>query len=157
MFDKLQGFFSDPKREQEYQEFERKYRENPDEISQTEAANRFREIMSQADDNESDEELQQYEEAFGHLTPEQRRDLARRYLAASEDGSRAYHGQATSRDLEEASSPAELGKMTKRAAKKDPDLLEQLLGEDSPLAGRTGKMVLAGLAAFAASRFLGRS
>jgi hypothetical protein len=46
--------------------------------------------------------------------------------------------------------------MTRQAAQEDPDLLEQLVGKDSPLASPKGKLALAGLAVLAARTFLGK-
>ena len=153
----LNEFFGqDKKREEDYRDFERRHQENPDQVSDQEAAQRYREMMGQMDDQDEDEEVQQeYERAFSNLSPEERRDLARRYLEATEDSGRSYQGYDKGKDVEQASSPRDLGRMTRRAAKQDPDLLEQLMGKNSPLNSRGGKMALAGLAAFAAKRFLG--
>lgn len=157
MLDRLNEFFKDPERENDYRDFERRFQEGDDAISDQEAARRYRELMGQVDEGDEDDEvLSEYERAFSHLSPEERRRLAERYLEASRDDGRPYDGLPSDADVERASSPRELGKLTRRAAQKDPDLLEQLVGGDSPLASRKGRMALAGLAAFAASRFLGR-
>ena len=158
MLDKaLNEFFgNDKNREEDYRDFERRQRENPEQVSDQEAARRYREMMGQMDDGDEDEEIQsEYERAFSNLSPEERRDLAERYLKATEDSNRSYQGYDRTNDVERAASPRELGRMTRRAAKQDPDLLEQLVGQNSPLNSRGGKMALAGLAAFAAKRFLG--
>ncbi len=158
MLDKALGEFfgQDKNREEDYRDFERRQRENPDQVSDQEAARRYREMMGQMDDQDEDEEVQrEYERAFSNLSPQERRDLAERYMKATEDSGRSYQGYDRNHDVERASSPRELGRMTRRAAKQDPDLLEQLVGSNSPLNSRGGKMALAGLAAFAAKRFLG--
>lgn len=158
MFDRLKDFFdSDPRRRQDYELFEQTYRNDPDGISEREAARRYRELMARTEESdETDEMLAEYERAFEHLTPEERRRLAERYLEANRDERRAFDGFPEDESVERASSPRELGRMTRRAAKTDPDLLEELVGPDSPLASRGGRLALAGLAAFAASRFLGK-
>ena len=156
--DRMLGEFfgQDKKREEDYRDFERRQRENPEQISDREAAQRYREMMQHVDDGDENEEVEQeYEKAFNNLSPQERRDLAERYMKATEDSGRSYQGYDRSQDIERASSPRELGRMTRRAAKQDPDLLEQLVGSNSPLNSRGGKMALAGLAAFAAKRFLG--
>lgn len=157
MIERLEQFFTqDPRKEQEYSDFEKRYRDDPNAISDEEAARRYREMMSQVDDDEDPVEASEYQRAFGNLTEEQRRDLARRYQEADKDPGRPFDGFREGEDVEEASSPEELGRLTRRAAKKDPDLLEQLMGSDSPLTSRAGRMALAGVAAFMASRFLGK-
>jgi hypothetical protein len=90
------------------------------------------------------------------MPPQDRRALAQRYQQATRDNSRSYQGYQDDYDDERASSPRELARMTRRAAKQDPDLLEQMVGPGNPLSGTAGKMALAGLAAVAASKFLGR-
>ena len=156
--DRMLGEFfgQDKSREEDYRDFERRQRENPEQISDREAAQRYREMMQHVDDGDENEEVEQeYERAFSNLSPQERRDLAERYMKATEDSGRSYQGYDRQHDIERASSPRELGRMTRRAAKQDPDLLEQLVGSNSPLNSRGGKMALAGLAAFAAKRFLG--
>ncbi len=153
--DKLNEFFGqDKNREQEYGDFERRYRENPDSISDEEAARRYREMSQHHDDDAlSDDD---YEQAFGRMSNDERRDLASRYQEATRDSSRSFDGYRDGQDLDRASSPRELGRMTRRASQQDPDLLEGLLGGNSPLNSTGGKMAMAGLAAFAARKFLGR-
>ena len=54
--DKLNQFFGqDTKREDEYRDFERRYRENPDSISDEEAARRYREMAQHDDMNDMDD------------------------------------------------------------------------------------------------------
>lgn len=71
-----------------------------------------------------------------------------------QDSSRSFAGYRNDLDEERAASPRELGRMTRHASQQDPDLLSSLLGGNSLLASRGGKMAMAGLAAFAAKRFL---
>lgn len=157
MFDKLNEFMGqDTNRQDEYRDFERRYRENPDQISDEEAARRYREMMANTDDDMDDPEAEAaYERAFSKMSPDERRDLARRYQEATRDSNRSFQGYREGEDLERAASPRELGRMTRQASQQDPDLLESLLGQGSPLASTGGKMAMAGLAAFAARKFLG--
>ncbi len=157
MLEKLGDFFNqDPQRQQDYQDFERRYRESPDQLSDAEAAQRYRELMAHADDQDDQDAQQAYDEAFSKLSERERRALAERYREATQDDSRPYQGYNQNQDLDTASSPRELGRMTRKAAQQDPDLLEQVVGPNSPLSGTGGRMALAGLAVFAAKRFLGR-
>lgn len=158
MMDRLGQFFGqDQSRADEYRDFQQRYQQAPDQISEREAAQRYREMMQHMDDDDDDDDMnQQYEQAFGQMPMQDRRALAQRYQQATRDNSRPYQGYQDDYDDERASSPRELARMTRRAAKEDPDLLEQMVGQDSPLAGTAGKVALAGLAAVAASKFLGR-
>jgi len=161
MMDRLGQFFGqDQSRADEYRDFQQRYQQSPDQISEREAARRYREMMQHMDDDDDDDDdddmNQQYEQAFGQMSPRERQMLAQRYQQATRDNSRPYQGYQDDYDDERASSPRELARMTRRAAKQDPDLLDQLVGQDSPLSGTAGKMALAGLAAVAASKFLGR-
>ena len=156
--DKLTDLFGgDQSRQDDLRDFERRHRENPDDISEEEAARRYREMMEHSQDSDEDEEMHgEYERAFSQMSPEERRSLAQRYQEADRDGGRSFEGYPKDQDLERSASPRELGRMTRHAARKDPDLLQQLTGPNSPLSGRIGKMAMSGLAAFAAKRFLGR-
>ena len=157
MQDKLSQFFGqDTNREQEYRDFERRYRENPDSISDEEAARRYREIAQHDDDMDGPDTEAEYERAFSRMSADERQDLARRYQDAHRDSSRGFQGYRDDYDLDRASSPRELGRMTRQASQQDPDLLEGLLGGNSPLASTGGKIAMAGLAAMAAKKFLGR-
>ena len=111
--------------------------------------------MAHADDEDDQEMQQQYEQSFSKLSPEERRTVAERYQEATQNDSRPYDGYDRGKDLDQASSPQELGRMTRRAAQKDPDLIDQVFGQNGPLSGTAGRMALAGVAAFAAKRFLG--
>ena len=157
MFDKLNEFMGQGGREDDYRDFERRYQENPDGISQAEAAQRYRDMMAHAPDDRDDPDAEaEYERAFGELSPDERRELARRYQDAYKDESRSFSGYPEGDDLERAASPRELGRMTRQASRQDPSLLTSLLGGNSPLAGPAGKRALMGLAMFAARRFLSR-
>lgn len=158
MMDRLGQFFGqDQSRTEQYRDFQQRYQQSPDQISEQEAAQRYREMMQHMDDDDDDDDMnQQYEQTFGQMPQQDRQALAQRYQQATRDNSRPYQGYQDDYDDERASSPRELARMTRRAAKQDPDLLEQLVGQGSPLAGTAGKAALAGLAAVAASKFLGR-
>ncbi len=158
MMDRLGQFFGqDQTRADDYRDFDRRYREAPDQISDREAARRYREMMQHMDDDDDDDEMyNQYEQAFGQMPPQDRRMLAQRYQQATRDYNRPFQGYRDDYDDERASSPRELARMTRRASKEDPDLLDQLVGPGNPLSSTVGKVALAGLAAVAASKFLGR-
>ena len=153
MLDRLSLFLGqDNTSQQEYQDFSRRYQENPNQLSDREAAQRYRELANQLDPEDMDEA---HEQAFGQLSDQDRRQLAQRFQQATQDPNRPYQGYQQDYDLDRASQPRELGRMASRASREDPDLLEQLVGADSPLNSTGGKLAMAGAAAFLASRFMG--
>ena len=157
MFDKLSEFMSQGGREDDYRDFARRHEEDPDSISDQEAAQRYRDMMAHAPDGQDDPNAEaEYERAFSAMSLGERRELARRYRAADRDSSRSFGGFPQGLDLEQAASPRELGRMTRQASRQDPGLLSNLLGGNSPLASPAGKRALMGLAMFAARRFLSR-
>lgn len=157
MFDKLNEFMGQSGREDEYRDFARRVQEDPDSISEQEAAQRYRDMMAHAPDDLDDPNAEaEYEEAFSKLSTDERRELARRYQEADQDSSRSFGGFPQGRNLDQAASPRELGRMTRQASQQDPNLLSSLLGGNSPLSGPGGKRALMGLAMFAARRFLSR-
>jgi hypothetical protein len=152
MMDRLNQFFGqDSTRQQDYQDFSQRYQQDPQSIPDAEAARRYRELAEQLDDDDLDEA---HEQGFSQLAPQQRRQLAEGYQRATQDPNRPYQGYPQDQDLDQAAQPRELGRMTRRASREDPDLLEQLVGEGSPLASTGGKLAMAGAAAFLANRFL---
>ena len=122
------------------------------------AARRYREMAQHDDMNDMDDPdtEAEYERAFSRMSPDERRELARRYQDASRDSSSSFDGYRDDYDDSRASSPRELGRMTRQASKQDPNLLEGLLGQGSPLTSTGGKIAMAGLAALAARKFLGK-
>lgn len=156
MLDRLADFFGQDKtREQEYRDFSDRYQRDPGQISDAEAARRYRELVAQGrlDDRDADEA---HENAFSQLSEADRRALAQRYQEATRDPNRPYDGYPGDMDLDQASDPRNLGRMTRRAGEQDPDLLEQLVGSDSPLNSTGAKLAMAGAAAYLASKYLKR-
>jgi hypothetical protein len=151
--DALNDFFNqDTSRQQDYRDFVGRYDNDPEEISDVEAARRYREIMAKVDNDDQDMS-NAYNDLFGKLNADERRQLAERFREANANDGRPYHGYDTNVD---SFSPRELGRMTRRAANQDPDLLEEIFGRNSPIASGKGKMILASLAVMAARKFLGR-
>ncbi len=154
MMDRLNQFFGqDTTRQQEYQDFAERYQRDPSSISDAEAARRYRELVSQLDDDDVDEANEQ---AFSQLSEQERRQLAQRYQEATRDPSRPYQGFPQDYDVDSAAQPRELGRLTRRAGQEDPDLLEQIVGQNSPLASTGAKVAMAGAAAYLASRYFGK-
>ncbi|MDP9309958.1 MAG: hypothetical protein M3R24_03505 [Chloroflexota bacterium] len=155
MMDRLNQFFGqDNTRHQDYEDFARRYDNDPTQITEAEAARRYRELVAQGqiDDNDLDEA---HEQSFSRLPEQERRQLAQRFQSATQDPNRAYQGFPQGMDLDEAAQPRNLGRMTRRAGEQDPDLLEQLVGPNSGLNSTGAKLAMAGAAAFLASKYLG--
>lgn len=154
MMDRLGQFFGqDPQRQQDYQNFSQRYQQDPNSISDQEAAQRYRELMSQA--NPQDVEAA-HQQAFGQLPEPDRQQLAQQFQQAHQDQSRPFQGYPQGMDLNSAAQPQQLSRMAAQAHQQDPDLMTQLVGPSSPLASTGGKLALAGAAAFLASRYLSK-
>jgi hypothetical protein len=149
--DLLQRFFgTNPQRQQEYADFIQRHQSDPNSISDEEAARRYRELMRNAP---PDLLAEANEHAFQQLPPQDRRTLADRFRDATQDPNRPFDGY-TYDDPNQAADPRNLGRMAGQAGQQDPDLLEQLIGKDSPLNSTIGRAALAAGAAYLASRVL---
>jgi hypothetical protein len=150
--DLLDRFFgTNPQAQQEYGEFVRRYQDDPNSISDEEAARRYREMMRNAP---PDVAADAHEQAFGQLPQQDRRALAERYRDATQDTNRPFDGY-TYATPDEAADPRNLGRMSRQAENQDPDLFDTVFGQGSPLNSTLGKVALAGAAAYVASRVLG--
>ncbi|HMQ29363.1 MAG TPA: hypothetical protein PKD53_01495 [Chloroflexaceae bacterium] len=162
--DLLQQFFGDGGRQDDYDDFVRRFESSPEEISDEEASRRYREMLHNAPPELVEEAN---EHALTHLNTDQRRALARRFREANDDPGTSFHGFSF-RDEDEAAQPRNLGRMMKQADEQDQGLLEQILGvgqsrsmgggqggdPGSLLSTPLGKAALAAGAAFLANRFL---
>jgi hypothetical protein len=149
--DLLQKFFgTNPQAQQDYSDFVQRYQNDPNSISDEEAARRYREMIRQAPPDLTD---QAHDYGFGQLPQQDRRALADRYRDATRDPNRPFDGYNYS-DPNDAADPRNLGRMSRQAHEQDPDLFDKVLGKDSPLNSTLGRAALAGAAAFVASRVL---
>ena len=139
-------------RRTEYEDFVNRYDEGEpwEGISDDEARNRHDEIAGQLDDDEYELSAQ---EAYSRLGPDQRRELAR-MLRQQGRRQNVDWGEHDADDDERDADPRQLARMTRKARKQKPDMMSQLLG--GAMGGGAGKGALAGIAATAAKRFLGR-
>ncbi len=156
IFDQLGQFLNqNPQAQQQYQQFADQYDNDPSQISDEEAARRYRELMAQADPN-SPAVQQANQQAFSQMSEQDREALAQQFQQATQDPNRPYQGYPQQYTLQQAAQPQQLGQMAQQAAKDDPDLLESLVGPNSPLASTGAKLALAGAAAFLAKQFLSK-
>ena len=149
--DLLQKFFgSNPQAQQDYGDFIQRYQDDANNISDEEAARRYREMMRHAPPDLAE---QAHEQAFGQLPQRDRSALADQYRDAARDPNRPFdsYNYDTS---DAAADPRNLGRMGYQAQEQDPDLFDKVLGKDSPLNSTLGRAALAGAAAFIASRVL---
>lgn len=149
-----QFFGQDTNRESEYRDFAQRYNTDPNQISDAEAARRYREMMAHSQDDDDDNDYND-DQAFGQMSEQDRRAMAQRYQEATRDPNRPYQGYPDGMDLDQAAQPGNLGRMTRRAAREDGDLLEQMVGQNSPLNSTGAKLAMAAGAAFLASKYLG--
>jgi hypothetical protein len=149
--DLLQKFLgTNPQRQQEYADFVQRYQDDPTSISDAEAARRYREMMRNAPPDLAD---QAHDQAFGQLPSQDRRQLADRFRDATQDPNRPFDGYNYN-DPNQAADPRNIGRMARQADQQDPNLMDQLLGKNSPLNSTLGRAALAGAAAYIASRVL---
>jgi hypothetical protein len=161
--DLLQQFFGDNRRQDDYDDFVRRFENNPEDISDEEAARRYREMLRNAPPDLAEEAN---EHALAHLNSDQRRELARRFKQQNDDSGTPFQGFSY-RDEDEAAQPRNLGRMMKQADDQDPSFVEQLLGGGqsramgggqgdmgSLLSSPLGKAAMAAGAAYLANRFL---
>ena len=80
--------------------------------------------------------------------------LAEQFQQATRDPRRPYQGYPQDLGLDQAADPRQLGRMASRASREDPDLLEQLVGPNSPLNSTGAKLAMAGAAAYLASKYM---
>ena len=150
--DLLQQFLGgSPQKQQEYSDFLQRYQQDPSSISDAEAARRYRELMSKS---QPDLAADAHAQALGQLPPEQRSQIAQKYQEAHQDPNSPFDGYQYS-DPSQAADPRNLGKMAHQAEQQSPDLFDKVFGEGSPLGSTAGKVALAGVAAYLASRVLG--
>jgi hypothetical protein len=149
--DMLQKFFgSNPQHQQEYSDFVQRYQDDPNSISNDEAARRYRDMMR---NSPSGLAADAHDEAFAQVPQADRRKLAEHFQGAAQDPNRPFNGYHFP-DPDQAADPHNIGQMAHQAGTQDPDLLEQLIGKDSPLNSTLGRAALAGAAAYIASRVI---
>lgn len=145
------GAGSDDKRS-EYEDFIGRYEQGSpyDGIGDDEAVQRYHEVDQRLDD---DQYRDSAEAAFARLSPQERQEFAR-YMQT-----RAKSSGFDDFDAGRGDDPAELARMTSQVRQKDPNMLEQLMGRGGtggPLDNPIAKAAFAGIAAMAASKFMGR-
>lgn len=150
--DMLQQFLGgNPQQQQDYLDFLKRYQNDPSSVSDAEAARRYREMMQHAPAGVA---ADAHASALDQLTPGQRAKMADQYQQAHNDPNSPFDGY-TYADSSDAADPGNLGRMAHQAQQQDPDLFDKIFGQGSPIGGTLGKLVLAGVAAYMASRVMG--
>lgn len=149
-FDALQKLLTGGGQQQDYLDFLKRYQDDPSSISDAEAARRYREMMSNTPAGMS---ADAHASALDHLSAAERAKLAEQYKQAHNDPNSPFDGYTS--DDDQAADPSNLGRMAAQAGQQAPDLFDKVLGQGSPLGGTLGKMAMAGVAAYMASRMLG--
>jgi hypothetical protein len=127
----LTDMLQDAGRREQLEDFAKRYDQGKpwEGISEDEAVQRHDEVAAQLSDSEYEDSAR---ESFERLDPDQRREVARSLQAGDTDD------------------PAELARAQSRVRKEQPDLLQALMSNPAM------KGAVAGVAAQAAKRFLGR-
>jgi hypothetical protein len=137
----------------EYADFLRRFQADPNSISEEEASRRYRELMSKLPPEAA---AQAHAQVLAQFSPDDRRRIAAQFQGANNDPRRPFHGFDAD-DLDQAAEPRTLGVMSQRASAQDPDLFGQIFGQgqESPLGGQLGKLLMSALVAYLAQRMLG--
>jgi uncharacterized protein (DUF2267 family) len=143
--DLLQQLFGDQGRQQDYDDFLNRAQNNPQSISEQEAAQRYQELMRNAPPELAEEAN---EAVFNQLPPEMRAQMAQQFRQGHNDPGNSFQGYDYDDD-ERAADPRSLSRMARTAGTQNPDFLSQLAS--SPI----GRAALAAGAAYLASRVLG--
>src|SRR5689334_3908514 len=110
--DLLQKFLgSNPQKQQDYADFVQRYQNDPNSISDEEAARRYRELMRNSPQDLADQANQH---GFGQLPEQDRRQLAQQYEQAHGNPGRPFDGYSYN-DPNQAADPRQLGRMTQQA------------------------------------------
>ena len=154
--DVLNNILGNPEKRSQYDDFIDRYQQGSpyDGIDDDEAVQRYEEITPTLSDRDYEESA---EAAFSQLSPEERREFGR-YLRerAQQRGMTDFDGNGIDDRFED---PHELAKRTSQVRQQDPNILEQLMGKGGtggPLDNPIAKIAFAGIAAFAASKIMGR-
>src|SRR3954452_11860151 len=151
MLDRLSQFLGQGNNQQQYQDFTQRYQQDPNSISDAEAAQRYREMMQHANPQDVQEA---HTQVFNQMPQQQRQEVAQQFQQAHQDPNIPWQGYPQGIDPSQAAHPDQLGQMAGQVAQQSPDLMGQIFGQNSPLASTGGKLALAGAAAFLASRYL---
>jgi hypothetical protein len=154
--DILNNILGNPQKRSQYDDFIGRYQQGSpyDGIDDDEAVQRYEEITPNLSDSDYEESAAA---AFSKLSPEERREFGN-YMRqrAQQRGITDFDGDGIDDRLED---PRELAKRTSQLRKQDPNILEQLMGKGGtggPLDNPIAKVAFAGIAAFAASKLMGR-
>jgi hypothetical protein len=153
--DLLNGILGSPQKRSEYDDFIGRYQQGLpyDGFDDDEAVQRYEEVAPRLSDEDYEESA---EKAFSQLSPDERREFAQ-YMRqrAHQQGITDFDGDGVDDRMQD---PRELARMTGQVRRRDPNVLEQLMGKGGtggPLDNPIAKVAFAGIAAFAASKIMG--
>jgi hypothetical protein len=125
---------------------------NYNQIPHQEAWQNYNQFAQQA----SPQELEQaHEQVYAQMPPEQRGGLLQNLLGGLTQRGFSPQQAGVQNTDPYSMSPAEAARVTSYAQQKDPDLLKQIFGPGGALSSPLAKIAVAGVAAYAANRFLG--
>jgi hypothetical protein len=154
--DLLDNILGNPQKRSQYEDFIGRYQQGSpyDGIDDDEAVQRYEEVTPGLSDQEYEESA---EKAFSRLSPEERREFTQfMRQRAQQRGIQDFDGDGIDDRMQDS---RELAQVTTKVRQRDPNILEQLMGKGGtggPLDNPIAKIAFAGIAAFAASKIMGR-
>jgi hypothetical protein len=149
-----QFFGDDADRQQAYRDFADRYEQDPAQLTGPDVTQHYSELATYLDEKEMDPA---HEQAFGKLSEEDRRALAQEFQYADRDPMRSFNGYPNGTNFNQMMQPRQLGRMTRKAAQHDLDLLNELVGPQSPLTGSGTRDAVAAATVTLATRYLSKN
>lgn len=148
----LGSLFGQDTRQEDVQQFDDRYNSGRhQDLDNREVQQRYRQTLRNAPPEVIEDA---HADAFEQLNPQQRRELAARLRQQASQLDDAY-ADPYDQDQDDDDDPRKLARMARQAEQRNPNILDQLFGnEQGPLSNPMVKMALAGAAAMAARRFL---
>jgi hypothetical protein len=150
--DLLGSLFGQGTRQEDIQRFDDTYqRGRAEDFDDYEVQQRYRQTLRNAPPQVVEDA---HADAFAQLSPDQRREMARRLRAQAAQLEQPYD-DPYDYDNDDDEDPRKLARMAQQAEQRNPNVLDQLFGgQPGPLNNPMVKMAIAGAAAMAARRFL---
>ena len=148
----LSGLFGQDTRDEDVRRFDDTYeRGQPGDFDDYEVQQRYRQVLRNGPPQLVEDA---HADAFAQLSPDQRREMARRLREQAAQLDLPYSDPYDRDEYDE--DPRTLARMAQQAEQQNPNVLDQLFGgQPGPLNNPMVKMAMAGAAAMAARRFLG--
>ena len=148
-----QFFEQQTERVQTYRAFTERYEQDPTHLTSEDVIQHYSGLAQCLTEQAMDGA---HEQAFAGMQEQDRRGLAREYQYAGRDPTRPFEGYPRGTDFHQMMQPRRLGRMTRAAVLQDGELIDELLGPDSPLGGSGAKEAMAATTVVLVARFVGK-